>query len=307
VDAELAAIPALEQLDDDRLLLLLRRAGETLTAVHGYEMLAGLVAPGPLTAASLALDALAAGRAAGLDDDGIIAAWPVVLALTPPALAGSPRLPAATVGPTGPARPGLDGLGPRETLRLRARWLHELTARAALELGIRLAARGVFADPGDVGLLTLAELEVAVQDGVVPAGIDARRLPPGPPLPSMFRLGGDRPVPVAPAGGKQSSPGKGASPGRAVGPAYHGPLPAPPGSVLVVPTLDPGLAPHLSQLAGLLAETGNALSHLAILAREFGVPCVVGYAGARERFPAGTALILDGTTGEAAPLEEGSR
>ena len=54
-------------------------------------------------------------------------------------------------------------------------------------------------------------------------------------------------------------------------------------------------------------ETGNALSHLAILARELGVPCVVGQTGARERFPSGTALIIDGTTGEVAPVEERGR
>jgi phosphohistidine swiveling domain-containing protein len=307
VDAELAAIPALDQLDDGRLLLLLHRAGETLTAVHGYEMLAGLVPPGPLTAASLALDALAAGRAGGVDDDHIIAAWPVVLALTAPALRTSAPLPAdtANVAPR-PVRHELDQLGPREALRLRARWLHELTARVARELGIRLAARGVVSGPGDVELLTLAELEVAVRDGVVPIALDDRRLPPGAPLPAAFRLAGERPVPVSPSGGK-SSPGKGVSPGRAVGPVYQGPLPAPAGSVLVVATLDPGLAPQLPRLAGLVAETGNALSHLAILARELGVPCVVGHTGARERFSPGTALIVDGTTGEVAPVEERRR
>jgi pyruvate,water dikinase len=270
-------------------------------------MLAGLLPPLPLTAASLALDALAAGRAAGLDDADLIAAWPVVLALTPPALTGASRLPAAGVAPVGAARGGVEGLGPREALRLRARWLHELTVRAALELGLRLTARGVLGGPGDVGLLTLTELEAAVRDGVVPPRIDDRRLRLSPPLPAVFRLAGDRPVPVAPRGGKGSALGRGASPGRAAGPAYQGPFPAPPGSVLVVGTLDPGLAPHLSRLAGLVAETGSALSHLAILARELGVPCVVGHTGARDRFPSGTALMIDGTTGEVSSVEGESR
>jgi pyruvate,water dikinase len=73
--------------------------------------------------------------------------------------------------------------------------------------------------------------------------------------------------------------------------------------VLVVTTLDPGLAPYRENLAGLVAETGNALSHLAILTRELGVPCVVGYAGAVERFPAGTPITIDGSTGEVTALE----
>ena len=307
VDEELSAVPALDRLDDTRLLMLMRRAGETLTALHGYEMLAGLVPPQPLTAASLALDALAAGRAAGMEDDDIIAAWPVVLALTPPALTTGPSLPPEFGTVTGPPRQGLDALGPREALRLRTRWVHELTVRAALELGIRLSARGVLAIPTDVGLLTLAEVEVAVADGVVPAGLHTRRVPASPPLPAAFQLAGDRAVPVNLARSKQRSPGSGAAPGRAVGAAYHGPLPAPPGCVLVVATLDPGLAPHLSQVAGLVAETGSVLSHLAILAREFGVPCVVGHSGAREQFPPGTVLMVDGTTGEVARLESESR
>jgi rifampicin phosphotransferase len=307
VDAELAATPALRHLDDGQLLLLLHRAAETLTAVHGYEMLAGLLPASPLTAASLALDALAAGRAADLDDDDVIAAWPVVLALTPAALTLTARLPAAVVAPAGPARAGVDSLGPRESMRLRARWLHELTARAALELGGRLTARGVLEGPGDVGLLTLPELDAAVRDGVVPADTDEHRLRLSPPLPAAFRLAGERPVPVTPTGGRGSSAGRGASPGRVAALAYQGPLPAPPGSVLVVATLDPGLAAHLGGLAGLVAETGSPLSHLAILARELGVPCVVGHAGARDRFPTGMALVLDGTTGEAHPLEDAGR
>ncbi|MEW6471129.1 MAG: PEP/pyruvate-binding domain-containing protein [Actinomycetota bacterium] len=309
VDAELVATPALEHLDDDRLLLLLDRAAESLTSLHGHEMLAGLLPPSPLTAAGLALDALTAGRAAGLEDADIIAAWPVVLALRPPALTGGSPFPTPVAAPMEPARNGidLDGLGPREALRLRARWVHELTRQAALELGLRLTARGVLGDRRDVGLLTRTELEAAVRHGVVPIGIDARRRPLSPPLPAAFRLAGDRPVPVPLAGKRRSPTGRGASPGRAAGVAYQGPLPAPPGSVLVVATLDPGLAPHLGRLAGVVAETGSALSHLAILARELGVPCVVGHTGARDRFPSGTALTLDGTTGEVAPFDGGSR
>ena len=71
----------------------------------------------------------------------------------------------------------------------------------------------------------------------------------------------------------------------------------PPGAVLVVRTLDPGYASVLPGLGGLVAETGSVLSHLAILAREFGVPTVVGVAGAVERFPAGSIVTVDGATG----------
>jgi pyruvate,water dikinase len=71
-----------------------------------------------------------------------------------------------------------------------------------------------------------------------------------------------------------------------------------PGAVLVVRTLDPALAPLLPQLGGLVAETGSVLSHLAILAREFGVPTVVAVEGALDRFLDGSIVVVDGTTGE---------
>jgi pyruvate,water dikinase len=75
------------------------------------------------------------------------------------------------------------------------------------------------------------------------------------------------------------------------------------GAVLVVRTLDPGLAPMLPGLHGLVAETGNVLSHLAILAREFNIPTVVGVDDAVRRFPPGTRVVVDGTTGEVAVEE----
>ncbi len=75
------------------------------------------------------------------------------------------------------------------------------------------------------------------------------------------------------------------------------------GDVLVTRTLDPGLAPLLGGLGGLVAETGSVLSHLAILARERGVPTVVGVAGALDRFPTGTVVVVDGTAGEVTAVE----
>jgi pyruvate,water dikinase len=310
VDAELAAVPALGGLPDDALLLLLRRSGEALAAVHGYEMLAGLLPPPTRSAASMAVDALASGRAEGLADPDALAARPVVLALLPPAITAASRLPAVLPVPDrNTPFPHLDNLAPREALRLRARWLHELSARAALELGRRLAIRGLLEGPGDVGLLTRAQLESAVRAGIAPAAGHDRRLRLSPPLPAAFRLAPDGGVvAVSPAGKRRTSPagpgqGQGGAPGRGAGPVHRGPLPPDSGSVLVVATLDPGLAAHLPGLAGLVAETGSVLSHLAILAREYGIPCVVGLPGATTRFPPGTSVVVDGTTGEVSRLE----
>jgi pyruvate,water dikinase len=74
--------------------------------------------------------------------------------------------------------------------------------------------------------------------------------------------------------------------------------------VLVVAHLEPQLAGVLPTLAGLVAETGSALSHLAILAREMHVPTVVAVPDARRRYPPGTRLVVDGTTGEVSATPE---
>lgn len=70
------------------------------------------------------------------------------------------------------------------------------------------------------------------------------------------------------------------------------------GEVLVVRDLQPGLASFLPGLAGLVAETGGTLSHLAILAREYAVPTVVAVHDALHRFPAGSRVVVNGMTGE---------
>ena len=79
------------------------------------------------------------------------------------------------------------------------------------------------------------------------------------------------------------------------------------GAVLVVRTLDPSLAPMLPGLRGLVAETGSVLSHLAILARELGVPTVVGVEDAVRRFGPGTEVVVDGSTGEVSVVASPTR
>jgi pyruvate,water dikinase len=82
----------------------------------------------------------------------------------------------------------------------------------------------------------------------------------------------------------------------------HEPGRARPGDILVTRTLDPRLAGFLPALGGLVSETGGVLSHLAILAREYGVPTVVGVDDALDRYAPGSRLLVDGTTGEVRPI-----
>ena len=69
------------------------------------------------------------------------------------------------------------------------------------------------------------------------------------------------------------------------------------GDVLVTRQTDPGWAPVFSLISGLVIERGGMLSHGAIIAREFGLPCVVGVRGASERIPHGQIVTVDGDAG----------
>jgi rifampicin phosphotransferase len=322
VDADLLAVGAVDRLSDRELLGLLRRSGQGLTSLHGYEVLLGwLVSPDAVpasTAASVALRALAAGRAEGLSDEDLVLRHPTVLALVAPRIGATVVLPPPLEGASAPA---FETTAPdraavlREALRLRARWLQELTARAAWELGERLVARGAVASAGDVRWLRMPELLEAVATGKVPANAPNRAGGRGgAPLPARFRLtaaGTVAPAGRPPHAGRVRRHGRtgggrtgtGAGGGRGSGLVHGGGGPPEPGDVLVVRTLDPDLAPVLPRLGGLVAETGSFLSHLAILAREFGVPTAVGVEDAVARFPAGSTVLVDGTTGEVTLLE----
>jgi rifampicin phosphotransferase len=70
-----------------------------------------------------------------------------------------------------------------------------------------------------------------------------------------------------------------------------------PGDILVTKQTDPGWGPVFFLISGLVIERGGMLSHGAIIAREFGIPCVVGVRDAMRRIPTGTTIDVDGDTG----------
>ncbi|WP_406351363.1 PEP/pyruvate-binding domain-containing protein [Streptomyces sp. NBC_00658] len=188
-------------------------------------------------------------------------------------------------------------LPPREALRLRIRWVQELQVRLVREGALRLTVRGGLSDAGRVGLLRWEEFVAALEGARLPGDVE-ERLPRSvsAPLPDAFRLA-DGGVVVAERR-RTGGGARGVAGGRAAGTAWDGIGPRPPDAVLVVRTLDPALAPLLPGLAGLVAQTGSSLSHLAVLAREFGLPTVVGADDAVHRFRPGSRLTVDGTTGD---------
>jgi pyruvate,water dikinase len=69
------------------------------------------------------------------------------------------------------------------------------------------------------------------------------------------------------------------------------------GDILVSKVAGPALGSMLARVAGVVAELGGSTSHLAALARERGVPMVLGVQDATERIPDGAIVTLDGVAG----------
>lgn len=77
-----------------------------------------------------------------------------------------------------------------------------------------------------------------------------------------------------------------------------------PGEILVAPSTDPGWTPLFLTAAGLVMEMGGSMSHGAVVAREYGIPAVVGVAGAIEHIQNGQVITVDGSAGKIMLEEE---
>ncbi|MDT7575984.1 MAG: rifampicin phosphotransferase, partial [Pseudonocardiales bacterium] len=70
-----------------------------------------------------------------------------------------------------------------------------------------------------------------------------------------------------------------------------------PGEILVAPSTDPGWTPLFLTAGGLVMEMGGANSHGAVVAREYGIPAVVGVPDATARLHTGQTVTVDGASG----------
>lgn len=70
-----------------------------------------------------------------------------------------------------------------------------------------------------------------------------------------------------------------------------------PGEILVCPSTDPGWTPLFLTAGGLVMEMGGANSHGAVVAREYGIPAVVGVANAVATIRTGQEITVNGTAG----------
>lgn len=113
-------------------------------------------------------------------------------------------------------------------------------------------------------------------------------------------------APVAPGDGVLR--GIGTSPGRAEGRVRivedptHTKIES--GDLLVAANTDPGWTPILGLVAGVVVEEGGLLNHCSIVARELGIPAVVGVRGATRLLQEGELVAIDGGLGSVRRLQK---
>lgn len=224
----------------------------------------------------------------------------------------------------------------QEAARVREDALYDLglawepLRRDALELGRRLAGAGVLAEAEQVFWLRHEELSACVEELERPSAAlpradvaEARRrerevargarIPFTVPERKIFGLM-KRLVPTAGARRQVEGSvliGTGASPGQVTATArvIHGPdeferLGR--GEILVAHATTPAWTPLFALTGGLVTDMGGVLSHGSIVAREYGIPAVMGTGNATERIRDGQVVTVDGTAGKVYLALDGS-
>jgi pyruvate,water dikinase len=77
-----------------------------------------------------------------------------------------------------------------------------------------------------------------------------------------------------------------------------------PGEILVCPATDPGWTPLFLSAGGLVMELGGMMTHGSVVAREYGIPAVVGVHEATKRLKTGQLVRVDGSSGRVIMLEQ---
>ena len=78
------------------------------------------------------------------------------------------------------------------------------------------------------------------------------------------------------------------------------------GEILVCPGTDPAWTPLFLSAAALVTEVGGMMTHGSVVAREYGIPAVVGVHEATTRLVTGQRVSVDGTAGTIVVLDEPS-
>lgn len=200
---------------------------------------------------------------------------------------------------------GLGGL--REAPKFYIIWLFAAVREMLLDAGRQLVEQGRLERADDVFFLRLPELEQAGNEPATYKGLVAERRRAyerelaRTRIPRVLTSEGEVFYGEARSPGEASLAGTGASPGVARGRAriIRDPIGAhlQPGEILVAPSTDPAWTPLFLTAGGLVMEAGGMMSHGSIVAREYGIPAVVGVAEATARLRDGEEVEVDGNEG----------
>lgn len=204
----------------------------------------------------------------------------------------------------------------RENLRFERTRIFGHARRVFLALGREFAARGLINDDRDIFLLTKDEVLGAVEGfGLSPdlkalialrqAEDQASVARPDPPERIAIRGPAIAPTLTEESAPKTSSDmiqtGTGCAAGvvSAKARVIRDPRTESlaPGDILVARHTDPGWIAVFSQASAIVVERGSLLSHSAIVARELGIPCVVGLKNATHWIKDGQRITVDGAKG----------
>jgi pyruvate,water dikinase len=96
--------------------------------------------------------------------------------------------------------------------------------------------------------------------------------------------------------GVAASPGRVTAPARVLnGPADFSQMET--GDVLVAPLTTPAWTPLFARASAVVTDVGGPLSHGSIVAREYGIPAVLGTGAATKRIRSGQTITVDGSEG----------
>lgn len=201
------------------------------------------------------------------------------------------------------------GMAFREDTHFYATMLLPPLRRALLELGERLRTAGVLDGATDVFHLRFEELRAISDARTLPAD-DRDRLRAavlaraakrqelaGQPVVDLDALFADRtPGPGALVAGTGASRGTATGAVRIIrGPADFGGLRS--GEILVCPYTNPSWTPLFQRAAAVVVDAGGTGSHAAIVAREYGIPAVMGTRNATTVLADGQRVTVNGSTG----------
>ncbi len=175
-------------------------------------------------------------------------------------------------------------------------------------IGEELAQQGRLEAADDVFFLSLPDLRGGLDGKDLRAIVRERRACVAQErlrrqVPLVLLSDGTSPVVEAPlsASAHATLQGLGAAPGRitALARVVRDPHDSElaPGEILVASATDPGWTPLFLTAGGLVMEFGGVMAHGAIVAREYGIPAVVGVLGATERIASGSRITVDGSAG----------